>query len=184
MSDWHHAPIHRLAEPGAYIVTAGTYRKLHHFRSHRRLTLLEDSVKDALARSGWSLQAWAIFSNHYHVIATSPRDSALTLRGVLGDLHQSTSEEVNREDGEPGRKVWFQYWESHLTFERSYFARLQYVNQNPVKHRLVRAAYLYPWCSAAWMAGKTTRSFMRMLDGLKVDRVNVVDPFEPEAPEE
>jgi hypothetical protein len=26
MRDWPHSPVHRLAEPGAYIVTAGTYR--------------------------------------------------------------------------------------------------------------------------------------------------------------
>ena len=184
MGDWHHAPIHRMQQAGAYIVTAGTYEKAHHFRSARRLTMLEESLKTALAKYEWSLQAWAIFSNHYHLIATSPRGSGMSLEDVVSEVHKGTSEEVNREDSAPGRKVWFQYWETLLTFERSYFARLQYVNQNPVKHRIVRAAHLYPWCSASWMATKASRSFMKMLGTFKTDRLNIEDPFEPSVPEE
>lgn len=31
MTQWPHAPIHKLTEQGAYIVTAATYQKIHLF---------------------------------------------------------------------------------------------------------------------------------------------------------
>jgi hypothetical protein len=37
MRDWPHSPVHRLAEPGAYIVTAGTYLKKPTFAGPQRL---------------------------------------------------------------------------------------------------------------------------------------------------
>jgi putative transposase len=76
MPDWPHAPVHRLTEAGAYMVTAGTYRKVHHFRDPGRLTLLQDQLLSLALESAWQLQAWAVFSNHYHFIATSGEGAA------------------------------------------------------------------------------------------------------------
>lgn len=80
----------------------------------------------------------------------------------------------------PERKVWFQYWETRLTFEKSYLARLKYVHNNPVKHGLVRVATEYPWCSAAWFERTADRSFYRTITGLGIDKINVRDDYSPE----
>src|SRR6185295_13265442 len=40
-------------------------------------------------------------------------------------------------DNATGRQVWYNFWDTKLTFENSYLARLNYVHQNPVKHGLV-----------------------------------------------
>src|ERR1041384_372431 len=37
---WPHATLHQLSDSGTYFVTAGTYRKLHHFRTALRLQVL------------------------------------------------------------------------------------------------------------------------------------------------
>jgi putative transposase len=34
----------------------------------------------------------------------------------------------------------YEFWDTRLTFEKSWFARLNYVHQNPVKHGLVPVA--------------------------------------------
>jgi hypothetical protein len=50
---WHHAPLHRLAEQGIYMVTAGTMGKTHFFRETERLDLLLTSLLDYAAEFGW-----------------------------------------------------------------------------------------------------------------------------------
>ena len=64
--------------------------------------------------------------------------------------HANTARAVNDLDGLEGRQVWHNFWDKHLTYEKSYLARLNYVHQNAVKHGLAPVANQYPWCSAAW----------------------------------
>jgi putative transposase len=44
MPEWPHAPSHDLGKHGAYMVTAGTYRKQHFFASADRLGILHDHL--------------------------------------------------------------------------------------------------------------------------------------------
>src|SRR4051794_15465524 len=70
--DWPHAPLHRINEQGTYIVTSGTYEKAHYFRGPERLSFLESSLLSKAKAFGWQLEAWAVFSNHYHFVGHSP----------------------------------------------------------------------------------------------------------------
>jgi hypothetical protein len=66
--DWPHAPLHRLSEHGTYLVTAGTFRKEHHFGPTDRRDQLAAALLSAAKEAGWRLEAWAVFSNHYHFV--------------------------------------------------------------------------------------------------------------------
>ncbi len=177
---WPHAPVHRLAEPGTYFVTAGTYQKLHHFKGAERLGVLHRGLLKLLHEAGWQLEAWAAFSNHYHFVAHSPdqADSANGLSQVLGLLHEKTSKWVNRLEDTRGKKVWHNFRETRLTHEKSYLARLNYCHQNAVKHGLVRVACDYPWCSAAWFERTASQAQVATVYGFRTDRVNVPDDYE------
>jgi putative transposase len=133
MADWPHSPVHRLTEAGAYMLTGGTYLKRHHFQSSERLRLLCEALQRLAAKYGWNLQAWAVFSNHYYWVGLSPSDPT-TLRTFVSELHTETSRALNEADRTPGRQVWFQYWETRLTYQRSYLARLSYMHRNAVHH--------------------------------------------------
>ena len=148
MIQWPHAPVHKLDEQGAFIVTAGTYLKAHHFKKPALLDLLQATLFSEAERFGWQMQAWALFSNHYHFVALSPTD-ARTLKDLVRRLHSITAREANRVNGMEGQQVWHEYWDTQLSYERSYYARLKYVYQNPCRHGLVPVASSYPWCSAA-----------------------------------
>ncbi len=76
-----------------------------------------------------------------------------------------------------GRKVWYNYWDTKLTFERSYLARLNYVHQNPVKHGLVRVASQYPWCSAAWFERTASPATVKTIYSFKTDKVKIDDDY-------
>jgi len=84
---------------------------------------------------------------------------------------------VNSMDGIAGRRVWYQYWDTRIRYEKSYLARLNYVNQNAVKHGLVSVASEYRWCSASGFATDFGASFARMVSTFAIDRVRVGDDF-------
>jgi putative transposase len=176
---WPHAPIHQLAVNGTFMVTAGTYLKRHFFRGDERLDLLERQLLSLAKTYGWQLEAWAVFSNHYHFVGHAPQaaSDASSLKTFLSRLHTQTAVAINRQDATPGRKVWFNYWESRLTFAKSYLARLHYVHANPVKHRLVAVANQYRWCSAAWFERTVSPATLKMVYSFRLDRVNVLDEF-------
>ena len=158
------------------MVTAGTYLKLPHLNSAERLDLFLQSLFDCSAEFRWDLRAWAILANHYHFVAVSPTE-ANTLRKFLGKLHMQTAKQLNTWDNTLGRRVWFQYWDSHITFERSYLARLNYVHHNPVHHGIAAVAEDYKWCSASWFAHNASSAFVKTVNGLKIDKINVPDDF-------
>jgi REP-associated tyrosine transposase len=129
---------------------------------------------------GWQFEAWAVFSNYYHFVAHSPPDApdASSLPAMLAVLHTRTARWINRLDNTPERKVWCNYWESRLTYEKSYLARLNYVHQNPVRHGLVPVANQYPWCSAAWFERTASPAMVKSIYRFKTDAVRVQDEFE------
>jgi putative transposase len=176
---WPHAPIHRLSQRGTYFVTAGTYRKEHYFRGPQRLGVLHRGLLKVASDFGWQLEAWSVFSNHYHFVAQSPlaEAGAASLSRMLGLLHEKTAKWVNGIDRTPGRQVWHNFWESRLTFERSYLARLNYTHGNAVKHRLLAAANMYPWCSAAWFERTATPAQVKTIYGFKTDELRVGDDY-------
>ena len=174
--NWPHGPTHWLFEPGLYIVTAGTYRRLPHLDSPLRLEFFQESLFECASEFGWNLHAWAVLANHYHFVAASSSDPN-TLRKFLGKLHMQTSKQLNLWDNTPERKVWFQFWESRITFERSYLARLNYVHHNPARHGVVPLAENYKWCSASWFARSAPPAFVNAVKSFKIDRVHVPDDF-------
>jgi putative transposase len=137
--NWPHGPAHWVFEPGLYIVTAGTYRKLPYLNSPLRRDFFLESLFARAVEFGRQLRAWAVMTNHYHVVAASPPNPR-NLQKFLSKLHMQTAKQLNVWDQTPGRKIWFQFWDSHITFERSYLARLNYVHQNPVRHGLAAVA--------------------------------------------
>ena len=159
------------------MVTCGTYQKAHHLRTGERLTLVESSLLEISDEYGWKLQAWAVLSNHYHFIASSPRDPE-TLSKMLSMLHTTTAMQLNRWDESPGRKVWYQYFDSRITYQASYLSRLKYVHQNPAHHGVIENAENYRWCSAAWFSRMARPGFYKTVQSFKIDRLNVQDEFE------
>ena len=173
---WPHAPVHKLSEHGVYMVTAGTLHKERLFRDGERLGLLERNVLEFANRYRWQVEAWAVFGNHYHFIARGQPDSD-SLRKFITHLHADTARALKRLDESEGRRVWFNFWDTRLTFERSYLARLNYVHQNAVKHGLVVAANQYPWCSAAWFERVVTPALVQTIYSFRTDKLEVPDDF-------
>jgi len=175
-AQWSHSPSHLFISGASYIVTAGTYLKERVFDTPARLTLVLETIFQQAENFGWQLQAWAMLQNHYHLVAHAPQDGE-TLKPMIQAIHSLTARAINAEDGAPGRKVWYQYRDTCLTNEKSYFARLNYVHNNPVKHGLVAAAENYRWCSMSWFLQMANPGFRRMVLSFPCDRISIDDDF-------
>ncbi len=92
-------------------------------------------------------------------------------------LHRELAIRLNRIDDTPGRRVMYEFWDTRLTFEKSWLARLNYVHQNAVKHGLVSVANQYPWYSASWFESNARTGFVKSVYSFKTDRIKVPDNF-------
>jgi len=173
--------LHRLGTSGTYFVTTGTYLKQHHFGRAERLRVLQRGLLTVCRDFGWRLEAWAVFSNHYHFVAHSPEseEGAHSMSAMLGQLHEKLAKWINKLDCKPGRKVWHNFRETRLTYEKSYLARLKYTHHNAVHHGLVLVASQYPWCSAAWFERAATPAQVKSIYSFKTDALNVYDEYAP-----
>jgi putative transposase len=127
-------------------------------------------------RHHWQLEAWAVFTNHYHFVARGDPESS-NLGEFVRQLHSNSARELNRMDSQEGRVVWHNFWDTRLTYQYAYLARLNYVHQNAVRHQLVTVANQYPWCSASWFERTASPAQIKTIYGFKTDRVKVVDDF-------
>ena len=174
--DWPHAPVHRFDSQGIYMVTGATMYKEHFFGAPKQLDSLENSLLTLAKRYQWQLEAWAVFSNHYHFIGRrSPVSDSL--KKFLQHLHSETAREINKFDDISGRQVWFNFWETKLTYERSYLARLAYVHRNPVKHGLVVVANQYLWSSARWFERVSSPAAVKTIYSFKTDKLRIDDDY-------
>lgn len=163
------------------MVTCSTLHQAHFLNQPEKLDTVRDLIFSVAAETGWQLHAWAILSNHYHLIISSPDDPS-TLNRMVSKIHTLSASEINVCDHQPGRRVWFQFFDSHITFVNSYLARLNYVHNNPVHHGIVAHAENYPWCSAGWFARTARPAFRKTVLGFKTDSIRVADAFLPIKP--
>jgi len=82
-------------------VTAGTLYKEHRFAGPERLDLLESALLGIMKDSGWQLEAWAVFSNHYHfVVRAEPAAwfERTATRAQVGTIYGFKIDRLNVQD--------------------------------------------------------------------------------------
>jgi len=163
------------------MVTASTYRHVPFFNSAEKLDLLHTMLFQIFQEYDVRLQAWAIFPNHYHFIALLK--DATQLSPAIRRLHSKAALAVNAIDHAAGRRVFYQYWDSHTKQQRTFFARLHYVHANAVHHGIVKQPENYRWCSAAWFERNASPAFRKTVYGYPIDLLKVKDDFIVEAVE-
>ncbi|MCK4353067.1 transposase [candidate division WOR-3 bacterium] len=133
---YKHSPPHYFDSNQVYMITAATYQKIPYFKSNPNKSYLLDLLYNKFTQADWKIDAWVILDNHYHLLAQAPHNAS-SLSAIIKEIHKFTAIQFNKEDNVAGRKVWWNYWDACITFESSYFARLNYIHYNPVKHGYV-----------------------------------------------
>jgi len=99
---------------------------------------------------------------------------------VTTNCARATALHLRRTDAKYGEYTdrGHELWDTKLTFQKSYLARLSYVHRNPVRHRLVPVANQYPWCSASWFERVARPAEVKMIYSFKTDKINVYDAYD------
>ena len=143
---WH-APPHFEQTQGVYLISAACYEHRAILTTEARRSEWEAAVIDRLGQESpekIEIRAWVVLPNHYHLLMEGDLH-AFTRR--IARLHNGTSTEWNREDGTPGRKVWHRLSDRITRSERHYYASLNYIHANPVKHGHAATADAWAWSS-------------------------------------
>lgn len=155
-------PPHWFVSNAIYIVTGSTLNKTPLLDSSAKLANFCETLLERAHILGWSMQAWFVMSNHYHFIAQSP-ENTLSLKALIQGVHSINAKFVNRMDGTAGRKVWYNYWDTCIKNETSFYARMNYVMMNPVKHGLVQNPEDYPFSSYKYFLENSEPEFQKLV---------------------
>ena len=86
-----------------------------------------------------------VLPNHYHILVKT--DDVLEILKSVGQLHGKTSYLWNGEENKRGRQVWHGAAEHGIKSERHFWAAINYIYNNPVKHGYVKKWSDWPFSS-------------------------------------
>lgn len=150
-SNPHHPP-HWFEDNTWYALTACTFSRATLFNTDAKKTLFRDQLRDLVADLHWSLAAWVLLDNHYHLLIKPER--ALMIPHFIKQLHGSTSHAINKIDEVSGRRVWQNYWDTCMRNERGYWMRFNYIHHNSVKHGYAPSMLEYQFSSYGYYLQK------------------------------
>ena len=136
----------RVVVPGmSYHVTQrGNNRQDVFFVDDDRRVYLE-LLKEQSSKYGLEVQGWCLMSNHIHIIA-QPRDED-SLAKAVGRTHWLYTQYVNRLHGRSGH-LWQNRFYSCMLSPIHLLRAMRYIESNPVRAKICRSAWSYPWSSA------------------------------------
>ena len=115
--------------------------------------LYRDLLAEVTANHGIRVHAYALMSNHVHLLAT-PQGAHGLARG-MGLLNQCYVSAFNQRHGRTGT-LWESRFRSCLVdTERYLLSVTRYIDLNPVRAAIVDDAAAYPWSSATANLGLT-----------------------------
>ncbi len=97
-------------------------------------------------RFGVVIHGYCLMTNHVHLVLTPKTEQALAL--AVGRTHWRFSQYINRFHGRSGH-LWQNRFYSCPLDDDHFWTAMVYVERNPVRARIVRKAWRYPWSSAA-----------------------------------
>ena len=143
---WHRPPHRDFEGPVTFIITAACYEHRPMVgQSPDRIGNFEQAILDACAEANAKMFGWCILPNHYHLLTRT--DNIKLLRKEIGKVHGRTARTWYLEDGQTGRKVWFNFFDRDMKSSRHWWASLNYVHNNAVHHGYVRRWQDWPYSS-------------------------------------
>jgi REP element-mobilizing transposase RayT len=96
-------------------------------------------------RRRYELDAWVVMPNHVHVLFVQ---SSRSLSAIVRVWKSHTAREANRALGRAGRFWAPDYWDTYMRDGEHALRVRRYIENNPVKARLVLDPCGWPWSSA------------------------------------
>ncbi len=197
---YKHSPSHFFASNQMYMITTATYKKRKYLKDDKIKEYLFDLIFNKFSRFNWEIDAWVILDNHYHLLLQASKNahslpiiireihkfSALFIRKFLncnndvvskGQNHRFCTPKNKQHNRDSTSKIWWNYWDTCITYERSYFARLNYIHFNPVKHGYVDSPDKWKFSSYCKFCDEVGEEYKEILKKYPFNKVRVKDDF-------
>jgi putative transposase len=143
---WHRPP-HAAHTEGCFHITAACYEHGPFVGATLdRMREFSEVLLETLTTNSNEVHAWCLLPNHYHLLVHLS-DLGQCLH-ALGRLHGRTSHAWNGADAARGRKVWSPPADRAMRSEGHFWATVNYVHHNPVRHGYVERWQDWPFSSA------------------------------------
>ena len=111
-------------------------------------------------------------------MANAP-ENAETLSKMISEMHRFTALWIKKNVPEAinAKIIMYNYWDSCITYESSYFARLNYIWYNPTKHGYVENAEEWSFGSYFERIKAEKRELEILKEKYPCNRVKVKDDF-------
>ncbi|MFN3762266.1 MAG: REP-associated tyrosine transposase [Anaerolineae bacterium] len=109
------------------------------------LSWLTNECLDAFSHAQLPCSAWVFLPNHYHVLLET--QDIRIVSETLRLLHSRVATTINGRQNQRGRQVWYRFTDRLIRNERHYWATINYIHYNPVKHKYVDRMSEWPWSS-------------------------------------
>jgi len=117
------------------------------FKSEEDLTRIKDDIEHSLLKSGCSLHAYAIMTNHVHLLVTPENKEQLAV--FMQSIANRYVRYFNAQNNRTGT-IWEGRFKSCLVDSEHYlFALYKYIELNPIKAGMVKNLADYKWSSYA-----------------------------------
>ncbi len=154
-----HAPPHPVKKKSYYLLTAANFEHRHIMAEAKRRTEFQNKVFEKFADFELETAGWVFLPNHYHTMAYVPVFAKLSL--LFNGLHGATARQWNLEDHQTGRRtVWYQFSDRMIRGEAHFYATLNYLHYNPVKHGYVKRMSEWEWSSFSWYLEEKGRDWL------------------------
>lgn len=173
---YKHNPPHLFLPGRLYFITGATYKKTDFLAPAATKKIFLEQLFFYAHKFGWELRFWSVLNNHYHLIAQAPGETC-SLSKLIHDLHSFSAKGINAKNRAKGARVWWNYWDSCLTYERSYFARINYIHWNCVKHGLAKSPVAYEFSSYPLYLEKNAGEMKEIETRYPWDKIEVMDDF-------
>lgn len=140
----HHPP-HIYLDRRIYFITGRTVGGFAFFPDEADKEMLRDVLSRSCGKFSVEMIAWTLLDNHYHLLAKLEEGAALPR--WVGNLNANSARVLNAAAGQPGRQIWWNYWDYCIRDEGDYYRHLNYIHQNCVKHGYASDMAEYRWSS-------------------------------------
>jgi putative transposase len=156
----------RVEDPGFYHLVARGNNKQQIFDDYLRPVFLIQ-LADVAARVGWLIQAWALMSNHFHLVLQC---GELGLADGMKRLNLNFALKSNARFGRINHCFGARYWSTPIKSEEHLFRSIRYTLWNPARAGIGMHPAESNWTSYAPSAGLARAPQVLALDAL-------LDPF-------
>lgn len=176
LKKYKHNPPHLFLDETYYMITTGTYKKIHHLKRDEDKKLLFEIITEFCDEFEWRLEEWVILNNHYHLMAKSRKGTDLPK--LFGKIHRRSAYLLKRKNKVSALRFWWNYWDTCVRDERDFYSRINYIFCNPVKHGYVTNIEDYVWSSFRDFLRKNgSEMIRRQFQKYRFENLKVEDDF-------